>query len=107
MSRSALISAVFGAVAAAVMAVPANALPASPGNLTANTVAGASEQVQSVAYRGYRRNHGGGIRFFLGGRRHGDGWGNYYGRRDHGRRAYRGYGSGYGRGHGDGHRRNY
>jgi hypothetical protein len=105
MSRSLILSAVFGALAAVSMAVPANALPASPGNLAANTIANSSEQIQTVTYRGYRRSHGGGTRFFLGGRRHGGGWGNNggwrgnYGRRHHGG----GYGGGYGGRHGGGY----
>lgn len=99
MSRSLILSVVFGALAAVSMAVPANALPASPGNLAANTIANSSEQIQTVTYRGYRRSYGGGTRFFLGGRRHGGGWGNNRGwRGNYGRRG--GYGGGGGGRHG-------
>lgn len=104
MSRNAIASAIFGAMAAVVMAVPANALPASLSNLAAvDTTA----TVQTVAHhRGYNRGHNRGIRlFFGGGRRHG-GWANNNGwRGNYGRRAHRGYGSGYGRGYGGGHGR--
>lgn len=101
MKSTAILSAAIGALAAAFVAVPANALPAVPGKLTA---ANASDAVQTVRYGEYRRGHHRGIRlFFGGGRRHG-GWGNYNGwRGNYGRRAHRGYGYGYGRGDGGGH----
>ncbi len=101
MSRSAIISALFGALAAAFMAIPANALPASPSKLVTENVVGS---VQTVAHRrGYRRGHGSGVRLFFGGRRHGGDWGND-GRRQHEGRAYRGSGGRYGRGMGHGGR---
>lgn len=108
MKRTAILSAAFGALAAAFMTVPANALPASSAKLLTTETSGA---VQTVGYRGghggYNRGHGGGVRFFLGGRRHGGyayggghrrnyAWGGY-GRRGHG--GGYGYGGGHGRRH--------
>ncbi len=98
MKSTAILSATIGALAAAFVAFPANALPAVPGNLTA---ANASDAVQTVRYGEYRRGHHRGIRLFFGGG-HGRQWGNQggwrrnYGRRNHDEgRSYRGYSEGY------------
>lgn len=103
MSRTSIVSLAAGAVAAAFMIAPANALPASPVNLAAAISNAGAEKVH---YEEYRRGHNRGIRLFFGnGRQWGNhgGWRRNYGRRHHDEgRSYRGYGEGYGqnRGHG-------
>lgn len=88
MFRTAITSAIFGLLAATFIAMPANAVPASPSKPVTENVVGS---VQSIGHRrGYRRGHGSGVRLFLGTRRHGGGWG----MRGHGGRAYRGRGHG-------------
>ena len=109
MSRNAIVSAIFGALAAAVMVVPANAAPASAANLRFTD---AAASVQTVGHhRGYQRGHNQGVRLFFGSRRHGNGWANNNNgwRGNHGRRNQHGngYGSGYGRGNGGGHGRSH
>lgn len=98
MKSTAILSAAIGALAAAFVAVPANALPAVPSKLTAAYGTGA---VQTAHYGEYRRGHNRGIRLFFGGG-HGRQWGNHggwrrnYGRRDRDEgRSYRGYSEGY------------
>ncbi len=69
MSRAPIVAALFGVLAAVWMAVPANAVPASPSKLVTENVVGS---VQTVGHRrGYRRGHGSGVRLYFGsGRRH-------------------------------------
>lgn len=104
MSRKTVTAAIFAAVAAGFFALPANAAPASPGNLAAGIKSESARVVQAAGYRsrhgGYRR-HGGGIRLYLGGG-HRRNWVYGGGRRGHGYNSYRG---GYGGGHGGGHNR--
>ncbi len=81
MSRVTIVVALFGAISAVAMAVPANAVPASPSRMLTENVVGS---VQSIGHRrGYRRNHGSGVRLYFGsGRRH-HGGGNRHRRRGH------------------------
>ena len=82
MFRTAIASAIFGALAATFMVMPANAVPTSPSKLVSENVV---DSVQTIGHRrGYRRGHGAGVRLFLGSRRHGI--------RHHGSRASRSHG---------------
>ena len=81
MFRAAITSAIFGALAATFVVMPANAVPTSPSKFVSENVVGS---VQTIGHRrGYRRGHGAGVRLFLGSRRG-----------HHGGRAYRGRGHG-------------
>ncbi len=83
MSRTAIMSTLFGALAAVFMAMPANAVPTSPSKLVTENVVGS---FQTVGHRrGYRRGHGSGVRLYFGsGRRHHGGGGGHHRRRGHG-----------------------
>ncbi len=94
MSRIVILSSVLAATGIGIMAVPASALPAAPAS--AGILAkSSSAPVQQI---GYRRGHGGGVRFWLGSG-HGSRWGYSPSRRRHGG----GYGGGYGGGRGSRH----
>lgn len=98
MKSKAILSGVIGALAAAFVTLPAHALPAVAGKLTATSV---NSSVQTAHYGEARRGHHRGIRLFFGGGQ-GRQWGNHGGgsrnhvRRNHDEgRSYRGYSEGY------------
>lgn len=105
MKRTAILTAAFGALAAALMAVPAHALPASSAKLVTTETAAA---VETIGYRGgyggYNRGHNRGVRLFFGGRRHGGyAYGGGYQRNYQWNLGRRGGGYGYGVGYGRRH----
>lgn len=95
MSRIVILSSVIAAAGIGIMAMPASALPASPANTGLILAKSPSAPVEQI---GYRRGHGGGVRFWLGSG-HGSRWGYSSRRRFGGGHGGGGFGGGYGSRH--------